>query len=212
MTSRTSTVVRPPAAPAASRLRILAPGLLALAPLLSGACTTVQHLPDEQTTLLAGGTLQQAQPADVAVLPVRNQSGDENVPVARMRDRLYHGLLDRLYSPLDVEFVDARWEEAALDPAVIDADAALNVVITGWNTRWLDDIGVLVAVADVYLIEPGGTAEHPIWGLSLTRRIDLADAQPALGGRSTLYGLAADRLTAEILALLPARDPTAEPR
>jgi hypothetical protein len=174
---------------------------------LAGACTTPNHLPEEATRFRSAGGLQAAQPADVAVAPVRNQSGDESLPLDRLRELLYARLAERLYSPLDLAFVDAHWTEAG---ASVACDAELVVSITGWRTDLVRDTGLVAAGVDVYFVDPEGPPGQPLWGVSVTRHLNVGQDAASLP-RADLQARAIALLASEILELIPERNPEAEP-
>ena len=138
---------------------MLSPRLTTLAlPFVLLACKSEPAAPVVRTEFLDEGTLAQVQPADVAVAPVRNQSGSTTVPVGALRRTLYEGLVTRLYSPVDLGYVDARLAEASADPEALGADAVMYVVVTGWDTSLLDSAAAIMASASVTIVEPGSAA------------------------------------------------------
>lgn len=193
---------------------MLSPRLTTLAlPFVLLACKSEPAAPVVRTEFLDEGTLAQVQPADVAVAPVRNQSGSTTVPVGALRRTLYEGLVTRLYSPVDLGYVDARLAEASADPEALGADAVMYVVVTGWDTSLLESAAAIMASASVTIVEPGSAAAaSPLWGVEVSRRIDLRGEARIYPERSELERRAAELFAAEVLALLPERDPLAEPR
>lgn len=174
---------------------------LALASAL--ALCACESVPQEWTEPLPHPTLDsQALPADVAVAPIRNLSGQAGLPAELLRGAFYEGLVERLYSPLALSFVDqVGWTEAGFqseDPTI----GVLQVLVTSWDTDLLESHGALSAAAEVRLF-PGPEARgEPSWGLSIKRRIDVGHLE-----RSQRLERGATLFAAEVLALLPERDP-----
>ena len=195
----------------ARRPRSLAPGLLVLAASSLGACTTIEEVQKPESTRFRGeaGRIEEVQPVDIAVAPVRNQSGRDDLPADQFREAFAAELLDRLYSPLSLDYVDANWAESAFagTPA---PDALLVVAITDWDPDHLYSSGIVTVGADLYLFEGGSTTGTPLWGLELRRRIDLGDGRGNPPTPSDHLRPKAVRLFAEAaLAELPERDPLA---
>ena len=151
--------------------------------------------------------LARAQPADVALVPIRNQTEREDVPLELFREAFATELVDRLYSPLDFTYVDGNWVESSFGgtPA---PDALMVVTITGWDPGRLYSTGAVEVTGELLLVEGGSTTGTPLWGLSLHRSIDLGDGRgnpPAPAGHH--IGEAVRTFAREALALLPERDP-----
>ena len=95
-------------------MRIYA-GSLLFCTLLAACNTTTQgSRTDRSTQFLPAEGLEMAQPADIAVAEIRNQTDIENVPLEDLRAAFSDGLVERLYSPLDPRYVDVsvhRWQE-----------------------------------------------------------------------------------------------------
>lgn len=163
-----------------------------------------------RTVFMPGDSLQQVQPSDVAVLPVRNQSGTPDAPVGALRETLYTGIIDRLYSPVELGYVDAHWSEAAASPTSMGADALLQVIVTAWDDALLETNHALLVEAEVSLLDP--TASRRIWGVTVARRLELKQEQVLHPLRGDLFDRAAEILGEEILGLIPERDPLAEAR
>ncbi len=165
-----------------------------------------------ETNYLTGTGLDELQPADIALLPIRNQSANRSVPLEALRADFQNGLVERLYSPLDFAFVDAK--EAAAPPggAAAGPDATMVVAVTHWDPSRLTGSGVLAAAAEVRLYEGDGTHGPLIFGVALRRNIDLDPRQ--VGGAMMRDRLpeAIRRFAQEALALLPERDPLAAAR
>ncbi|MCI0548793.1 MAG: hypothetical protein L0027_16105 [Candidatus Rokubacteria bacterium] len=184
-----------------ARLPLAAPLLL-----LFAACQAETHVPQHMTDQLPGRGLAVAQPADVAVAPVRDTSGAA-VPLDAMRQALYEGLVDRLYSPVSLEYVDRQWTDASFGGGGA-AEAVLEVTVTKWDTTHVPQRGVGLARGEARLIDAKTPDGAPLRAVGVTRRLDLGGPLPAAGWEERAAGL----LALELLAELPERDPVAAHR
>jgi hypothetical protein len=156
--------------------------------------------------------LAQDQPAEIAVAPVQNESPNVDAPVEAMRKALAKTLVDKLYSPLDLAYVDGNWIDASFrgTPA---PDGLLVVSLTGWDTSRLVSVGRVEASADLLLFEGGSTSGRLLWRTTVKRSIDLGDGRgPPRGTFSFLVEKAIERFAADALSPLPVRDPVRAPR
>ena len=120
-------------------MRITA-GSLLFCTLLAACNATQASRTDRSTQFLPAEGLEQAQPADIAVAEIRNQTASENVPLEDLRTAFSDGLVERLYSPLDPAYVDANWGEASYTGAT-PPDAFLVVAVTHWDPTHLQSKG-----------------------------------------------------------------------
>lgn len=190
--------------PLASRLLSAPLIAVALGAATLGACHATPPV-NHATELLPGARLARMQPGDVAVLPVRNQTGTA-IPEETLRAAFSAGLIDRLYSPLAMDYVDRAWLEASFGDAAA-AEAVLQVSITEWDTKALGTRGAVVISAEVLLFDPFEYGGDPLWGVNLTRRIaelDLVEGDPQQA--------AARAFAREALSILPQRDPVSASR
>ncbi len=152
------------------------------------------------------------QPADIAVAPVQNLTEDEGAPTDLLRECLAQALVEKLYSPLDLEYVDGNWIESSFrgTPA---PDGLLVVSLKRWDTSRLFSVGRVEAAADVYLYEGGSAAGTLYWGTPVECSIDLSDGRGVPRGPfSALVPEAARRFAIQALSMLPKRDPLLAPR
>ena len=161
-----------------------------------------------QTEVLADG-LAGTSVVDVAVVPVQNASGDPEVPLDAARGALYAGLVDRLYSPLRLEYVDRHWGSDPPEPGGGEADALLELEVREWDTSLLGSHRAVRAEAVARLVDarsgaPEAGAE-PLWSARVRRRLQ-PGRQPT---REESLRRAAELLALEVLELIPARDPLA---
>ncbi len=121
---------------------------------------------------LGGSGLAALQPGDIALAPLRNQTGRTDLPLDELRRAFYEGLIDRLYSPLELAYVDSHWQESAFAGAP-PPDGLLVISLTEWDTRQLRSLGILLAAAELRLFEGGSTEGPMLWGAHVHRKIDL---------------------------------------
>jgi hypothetical protein len=172
--------------------------------LFAGACQTTAPTPQHATDKLPSAGLAAAQPADVAVAPIQDETGRAvgDVPLEAVRQAIYTGLVDRLYSPVSLDYVDRQWTEASFGGAGA-ADAVLEIAITKWDTTHVAQRGVVLARAVGTLVDAKNPEGQPLWAVGITRRLDLGGPDPTGDWRTRAAGM----LAAELLAELPLRDP-----
>lgn len=179
---------------------------------LVGACNAPHNQVPNLTTPLPAQGLGNRQPADIAVAPVRNQSSNDAVPVDDVRQAIYTELAQRLYSPLELGYVDGHWVESAFSGEA-PPDALLMITITDWSTARLYSSGILNVSAELRLFAGGTAAGDPLWGVAVNRTIQLGDGtgRPR-GPASEFLPRAIAAFAAEALNELPERDAVAAPR
>ena len=191
------------------RSRLLVPLALALALGTTASSCAVSQEEEDGGVRGSPELLASLQPADVAIAPLRNQTGDETVPVALLRNAFAESLVEQLYSPLDLDYVDGNWVESSFrgTPA---PDALLVVAITTWDPTRLYSTGHVEAGAELLLFEGGSTTGAPLWGTTIRTTLVLGDKNgnpPGPGDH--LIPRAAGMFAREALDSLPDRDPIA---
>jgi len=125
-------------------------------------------------------------PSDIVVLPLMDDTGNPKVQMVlpELRRAIYRALIGRCYTPVSLEFVDARLGEeggnrifalAALR-GKFGADAMLQVRVTGWNERKFRPARRLRAAAEVSLLS-STTGEELLGG-----RLETEVEVPGHGG------------------------------
>jgi len=154
---------------------------------------------------LQAGTLSEVNPNDIVVLPVENTTG-KSLPLDQVREEFHAGLVRLRYSPLSIDYVDARRPiEASYAPGQLSEEAALRVVITGWDdSSWISH-SRLVIDAEVHLLD--ATLGQPIWGGEVSRRVDVMSDIPSSAQNRTLMAHAIEEFVGDVLASMPPRDP-----
>lgn len=163
--------------------------------------------------------LELLQPADIFVAPLADESGAFEVPLADLREALYRGLPGRDYSPISLAWADerltARLEDGPLTRTeagvVVDADAILEVRLLFWDESALETRGVVGARLQAELFDPADP-DTLLWGYRIGRVVEVGESAARRATRDVLVERVADELAAEVLALLPERDPRRAPR
>ena len=145
------------------------------------------------------GELASPHVVDVAVAPVVDRTG--RLDAGALRTGLQHALVDRLYSPLSLEWTDARWTEAGWSPGEDGADALLEVTVIEWDTTYLSTRGFVNAVIEARLRAPEEGSS--LWAAVIRRRVEVEPEGDGLAERAARA--AADAVG----AALPERDPLA---
>lgn len=107
--------------------------LVACAALVAAACNQLPTRKGNTVESPANSKIETASPVDVAVLPIVNATGSKKVPSKELREALEAGLVQRRYTPLATEFVDAQVTDAAFRPGSLREDATLQVTIGNWD-------------------------------------------------------------------------------
>ena len=183
--------------------------LLALVPLVACNSTRSGVRGFDATRALPAGGLGERFPADVAVAPIVDQTPAQNVPAQGLRQAFCTGLVERMYTPLDVAYVDASWSESGfLGEAPPDALLVVNVL--RWDTSRLYSTGTLVAVAELRLFRGGAADGEAMWAVQVQRELELGeDGTLPPGTRKTIVPKAMQVFVREALEELPKRDPVA---
>ena len=135
--------------------RILATGLFVS--LTALACTAARKdKGDDAGVPGAHARLDQIQPTDVAVAPVRDQTDSQRVPLDVFRIAFVDTLIERRYSPLAPDYVDANWLDASFR-GTPPPDAVLVVAVTAWDPSHLFSTGKVAASALVQQDVRGGS-------------------------------------------------------
>ncbi len=189
---------------------VLAPIALSVSGFATAAgCSLPPPKPQNENIRHPYFALEDAQPAEVAVVPVRDQSKEGGFPVIALRRALYDGLASRLYTPIDLEFVDAHWAEGGFDPTSLQAGGVVQVVVQQWDRSLLVSHGAILVELTVEMLDGDRTLARPLWGQTFRRRLEFSGERTRMT-EAELYEHAAELLAKEILAVLPARDPTRE--
>ena len=179
--------------------------------LTSLACNAIRKDKDDaaSTGRDAHARLEEIQPTDVAVAPVRDQTDAQRVPLDVFRKAFVESLIERRYSPLAPDYVDANWVEASFR-GTPPPDAVLVIAVTSWDPSHLFSTGKVGAAADVVLFEGGDTTGRVLWKRTLQHEVDLGDGRgnpPSVG--QDLIPKAVRMFAQEALNKLPMRDPVA---
>lgn len=154
---------------------------------------------------LDAGTLSEVNPTDIVVLPIENTTGKE-LPLEELRSDFHARLVRLRYSPLALDYVDAnRPLEASYTPGGLSEEAAFAVVITGWDDTLWNSHRRLVIDAEVHMLD--AITGAPIWGGTVSRRVDVMKDVPRSALDRTLLSHALELFAGDVLASMPPRDP-----
>lgn len=193
-------------------------GLAAFLFTLSG-CDTPRTAPRGADNLeLHTGRLRQANPLDIAVLPVQNNSGREDVPVAGLRHAFHHGLVRQRYTPLSLEYVDskivdpnpadANTAEASYTPGDTHENAILQLFVTRWDdSRWKSSAELRID-GEIYLLDVAEpNPSKALWGGKISRNVSVLARRQVIASDGELLDEALAQFADDVLASLPARNP-----
>lgn len=191
-----------------ARIARCAPAVLVLSLLVSCQGMGSKNVFGNRTELIGTSRVEQLQPADIAVLAVRNQTTFEELPVDGFRQAFHDGLVERLYSPLDLNYVDGNWVESSFRGSV-PPDAVLAVTITHWSTGDLMGYGILEVGAELRLFAGGSVSGTPLWAAQVDRKVQVITGNPPFSPLGELAAKGVTDFARDALAVLPERDPLA---
>jgi hypothetical protein len=186
----------------------IAPLLLALFASTFSACGPTRPPRGLDNPNLVVGSLSQVNPLDIVVLPIQNNTGRANLPLTQLRQAFHAGMVRQKYSPLSLEFVDARVVEAAYTPGDLKEQAILQIFINKWDDTQWHSLARLHIEAEVYLLDSKQPDQRqPLWGGKVDRFIDLGREMQGLPNPNAAMTRAIQEFTDSVLGSLPARNP-----
>lgn len=184
---------------------------LALVPfvVLAAACNQLPPRRGADVQTQTAATLRTADPVEIVIAPVidaRTQKGREMaLPTGNLRAALQTGLVQRRYSPLNLDLVDTKVVNAAYRPGSLDEQAVLQLTVERWDTSLWTVRQSITATLDARLLSPTGTV---LWSGRLEdTRFDFADIRDQYTTETALIRHACAKVTTELLAALPPREP-----
>lgn len=187
--------------------------VLALVPACTATGTgTVGGEEEPSGVFGASERLNELQPAEIAVAPVRDQTDSQRVPLEVVRTAFVESLVERRYSPLSTRYVDSNWVEASFKGTPLP-EALFVISVTSWNPNHLYSTGRVTLSADLTLYEGGDSTGHVLWQRTFEGAVDLGPAPgkaPAPG--ADMIPRAVRLLSQQALSALPMRDPVSAPR
>jgi len=140
------------------------------------------------------------------VVDARTQKGREMaLPTSNLRAALQTGLVQRRYSPLNLDLVDTKVVNAAYRPGSLDEQAVLQLTVERWDTSLWTVRQSITATLDARFLSPTGTV---LWSGRLEdTRFDFADVKDQFTTETALIRHACNKVTTELLAALPPREP-----
>lgn len=169
------------------------------------ACTSVGARRGRDVEASASARLATATTVDVAVLPIENTSGKKSVPNKELRSAFEGALVQRRYSPLATEYVDAQIVDAAFRPGSVKEDAQLVVTVESWDDALWSTHAAITLKLHARLVDSRGGAE--LWKGTLEKRFELGQERETASTEAPLRAALCQKIAAEMLAALPARNP-----
>jgi hypothetical protein len=151
------------------------------------------------------GALEEANPADIVVAPILDETGNRAFPAAMLREAFQAGLVKRRYSPLGLAYVDDHVVEGAYTPGTLEEDAVLTVIVESWDTTYLESRGGIAVRAEARLTD--AATQGLLWSGRIDRSFDFGSLRARNPTRERFQREACDKIAGEILAALPARTP-----
>jgi len=164
--------------------------------------------------LKAAADLSRENPAEVAVLPVVDKTGNPNVQrfLPELRRAFYRALMDRRYTPLALSYVDSVLRTLSTGPVPLlkdlrgkfGEDALLLVTVNSWNEKLLRVDRRIRAALEVHLVSSRTGRE--VWGGTVNLEIRVpGHGMPSPDEIPLLRREAMAILASKVLAKLPRR-------
>lgn len=170
------------------------------------ACTNMGQRRGRDVEASASTRLETETTIDVAVLPIENASGKKSLPAKELRGAFERALVQRRYSPLATEYVDAQIVDAAFKPGSVKEDAQLVVSVDAWDdSLWTTHSAVTLKIR-ARLVDSRGGAD--LWKGTLEKRIEIGADRESYSTEAPLRAKLCQQIASEVLAALPARTPT----
>jgi hypothetical protein len=155
-------------------------------------------------------------PVEVAVLPVKASCAAPEVVVRAMRRAAYDALLERKYTPVGMDYVDAAIPASAgeTDGRVRDVDAVLPLLkedavlaatIRGFDQASIFTAGLIILGADFALIERSSGAR--LWSVQIDRQVPVRAAHLAGAPENEILERAVRDFVGEAFTSLPTKVP-----
>lgn len=205
-------MIRPAVRPSNFATRLALVG--AVVALVTAGCQTQPRIPGSKVQVQPEGRLAAVNPADVAIAPVESFAGPA-VPELELRRAASSFLPRKRYSPLKLENVDGAVvgvEAASYEPGALREDAVLELTVHAWDASLWSLRRTLTVDIEARLVEPTDAGGPALWSGRLSHRFDFTSLVPGDDSEAGLLQLACDRILAELLAPLPARDVSGRPR
>jgi hypothetical protein len=153
------------------------------------------------------GGLLAVSPADIVIAPVQDLSLGAVAPREELRQAFQQGLVSRRYSPLALDYVDAKLVDAAFVAGSLREEAVLEIQVLAWDMSLWDLHSAVSVEVRARLVNSAAAEGEPLWGANFTKRLNLSSERHTSPTQALVMGRAAQMVAAELLAVLPARNP-----
>lgn len=168
-----------------------------------------QLSPRRGSTVVEGvapiGAIEEANPTDIVVAPVIDETRQRGFPAQTMRDSFQSGLVKRRYSPLSNEYVDLHVVDGVYTAGTLEEDAVLEVIVEDWDTAYLDARGAVGVRAVVRMVD--ASTQALLWSGRIDRTFELGPIRGKKTTTARLYERVCEEVATEVLAALPTREP-----
>lgn len=168
------------------------------------ACNDIPKRKGASVDTVSPTRLDATLPTEVVVAPIVNPSANAKLPADFLRESFQRGLVKRRYSPLALEYVDAKVVDAAYRPGSLQEEGVLEITVERWDTSLWDVRGSLSVKLSARLIDTRTPNGGDLWSGRLDRRFDFEPADTTVDARAKLK-TACDEIANEMLGALPAR-------
>lgn len=174
------------------------------------ALTACNELPTRHgATIVPGvapqGALEEANPSDIVVAPVIDETGRAGMPAQDLRTSFQRGLVKRRYSPLANEYVDLHVVDGVYSAGTLEEDAVLEVIVEDWDPTYLEARGAVGVRAVVRLVD--ASTQGLLWSGRIDQTVELGPLRNTKTTTGAVYQRVCDEVATEVLAALPAHAP-----
>ncbi len=191
-----------------SRPQITALSTLVILPLCLSCESTAKQPDVPAVAVMDHAGLLAVSPADIVIAPVQDLSAGAVAPAADLRRAFQRGLVSRRYSPLALEYVDAQLVNAAFVAGSLCEEAILEIRVMSWDMSLWDLHSAISVAVEARLMDSADPGGAPLWGARFAKRINLSSERHSSPTQALVMGRAADMVAADLLAVLPARNPS----
>ena len=163
------------------------------------------HHRGDKVQILEIGSLEAANPADIAIAPIEYSQEGLRAPERMLRESFARALIKRRYSPLSIDFVDTRVIDASFTFGAVGEEAVWQTIVHDWNERDWSTGRILRVDLEVRMLDPQDPYGRPLWSARYPGLVDATPEQSHMT-EEALFRWAVDQISLGIAGALPQRD------
>ncbi|MEZ6015280.1 MAG: hypothetical protein R3F49_09215 [Planctomycetota bacterium] len=180
----------------------------AAAPLAVG-CQTQPRIVGANVLVQPEGRLAAVNPTDIAVAPIEWLVPGSAQTELELRRAAVGFLPRKRYSPLRLENVDGALvgvEPASYRAGTLREDAVLELIVHAWDTSLWSSRRSINVDLEARFVDPAAPLGDALWSGRLSQRFDFSTGANDSDAEGAGMAAACERVVAELLSRLPARD------